>query len=236
MNLKTVLLIIVSAAVCLTAVELTVVTEDWRPYNYQEYGIVKGLSTDIVRQVLDHSGITYEINVFPWSRSYKMALEDKNVLIYTLIRIEPREKLFKWVRPLGKGGQTSLYRLTAKSKINPKALQDVKKYQLAANENSMDHLWLKYNGFDNVSTPPQVENTIRMLFAGRIDMIPFDDSVIESEFTHFGFKTADVVKVLPLFKTPPYMALSLNTPDSILIKLQKAYDELLKSHKIKLVN
>ncbi len=42
--------------------------------------------------------------------------------------------------------------------------------------------------------------------------------------------------MLPLFKTPPYMALSLSTSDDILKKLQKAYDALMKENIIKSVN
>ena len=87
-----------------------------------------------------------------------------------------------------------------------------------------------------MDTPPKVGQTIKMFFAGRFDMIAFDDAVMEAEFKNFGFDHTEADHVLPLFKTPPYMALSLSTSDDILKKLQKAYDALMKENIIKSVN
>jgi len=158
------------------------------------------------------------------------------VLIYTIIRIAPREKLFKWIKPLGNGGTTSLYRLKRNENINPKSIEQAKRFQIIANENSMDHIWLKFNGFNKLLTPPKVENAIRMFFAERVDMIAFDDAVIHDEFQKYGFNSSDAFPVMPLFKTPPYMALSLTTSDEICKQIQDAYDALMKTNKIKLVN
>ncbi|WP_108652436.1 substrate-binding periplasmic protein [Dongshaea marina] len=216
--------------------ELLVVTENWRPYNYEEFGEVKGLSTEIVKKVLERAGIKYQIKVYPWARAYRMAQEDKSVMIYTIIRIPTREKLFKWVRPLGRGGVTSLYRLKKNKHISPITLQEAKSYRIGANKDSMDHLWLQDNGFHNLYTPHAVELTIKMFFYDRFDMIAFDDSTMKSEFSHYGWDPNRAVHVMPLFRTPPYIALSLATPDSIKLKLQEAYDSLMKEEMVELVN
>lgn len=219
------------------AQELTVVTEDWRPYNYREGDEIKGVSTEIVKKVLAQSGIKNTISVLPWARAYDMAQKDPNTMIYTIIRIPQREKLFKWVRPLGNGGTTSLYRLKDKESVNPKTVEEARAFSIVANNDSMDHTWLKDNGFTKLQTPAKVELSLRMFFSGeRVDLIAFDDSVIDEEFKKFGFDKSKVVKVLPLFKTPPYMAVSLSTSDELLARLQKAYDELLAGKKIALVN
>ena len=219
-----------------SAAELEVVTENWRPYNYLEEGEVKGVSTEIVKKVLDRAGLSYSITVYPWSRAYELAQTEENCMIYTIIRIAPREELFKWVRPLGKGGTTSLYRLKKNEQINPQTIEDAKNSTVVANLNSMDHVWLEHQGFAKLETPATVESAIRMFFNERVDMIAFDDAVIQDEFKNFGFDYAEVVQVMPLFETPPYMALSLSTSDEILEKMQKAYDELLEEQKINLVN
>lgn len=219
------------------AQQLKVVTEDWRPYNYLEGGEIKGVSTEIVKQVLAHAGVTYYIGVYPWARAYNMAQREPDTLIYTLIRIPQREKLFKWVRPLGKGGTTSLYRLKSRVDITPQSMEEAKKYRVVANLDSMDQQWLQDNGFSHLETPSKVEAAVRMFFAGnRVDMIAFDDSVLDAEFKTFGFNKEDVVNVMALFKTPPYFAVSLATSDAMVVRLQKAYDELLAKKEIKLVN
>lgn len=216
------------------AQELQVVTEDWSPYNYPEGKEVKGVSTEIVKAVLDRAGIKYSITIFPWSRSYSMAQENKNVMIYTIMRTPQREPLFKWVRPLGEGSETSLYRLKTNTKSMPKTVEEAKNYSVLANKDSMDELWLTANGFKKLQKPPAVEYTIKMFFAGRAEMIAFSDATMKDEFAKQGFSLDDVEKVLPLFKVPPYMALSLSTGDDVLLKIQKAYDDLLKEKKITL--
>jgi len=215
---------------------LEVVTENWRPYNYEEAGVIKGVSTEIVKKVLDNSGIDYTIHVFPWARAYKMALEKKNVLIYTIIRIPQREKLFKWVCPLGKGGETSLYRLKSEKNINISSLADAKKYYIVTNLNSMDHIWLKENGFTKLQIPSAVENAVKMFFGRRASLIAFDSAVMEKECQNAGYDSNNLVKVLTLFKTPPYMALNKETSDNILQKLNKSYEHLFNAKKIDLVN
>jgi polar amino acid transport system substrate-binding protein len=216
--------------------ELLVVTENWVPFNYYENGEVKGTSTEIVKNVLDRTGIKYKIKVYPWARAYKMALEGENILIYTLMRIPQREKLFKWVTPLGKGGITSLYKLKKNKNINPTSIEEAKKYSIGTNNKSMDHLWLMDNGFTNLVTPSKTKHAIKMFFRERFNLLAFNDEVIAEEFNNIGLDPADAISVMPLFRTPPYMALSLRTSDDIRKKIQKAYDELLDENKIKLVN
>jgi len=219
------------------AQELTVVTEDWRPYNFQEGDQIKGVSTEIVKMILERTKVQHTIAVFPWARAYTMAQNNPNTMIYTIIRIPQREKLFKWIRPLGNGGTTSLYRLKDKETVNPKTVEEARAFSIVANIDSMDHTWLKQNGFTRLSTPPTVEQSLKMFFSGaRVDLIAFDDSVLDDEFKKFGYDKSRVVKVLPLFKTPPYMAVSLSTSDEMVTRLQKAYDDLLAEKKITLVN
>ena len=228
--------LVLAGHTALGAENLTVVTEDWHPYNYQAGDEVAGISTAVVKKVLERAGMDYTIDVYPWKRSYKMALEKENCLIYTIIRIEPREKLFKWVRPLGKGGVTSLYRLKRNTHIAPRNLDEAKAYRILANQDSMDHLWLKSKNFPHLETPPTVENAIMMFFKGRADLIAFDSSVMKEEFTKFGFSVDDVVPAMPLFQTPPYMAVSPSTSDAVLLKLQKAFDGLKAEGQIEPVN
>ncbi len=215
---------------------LTVVTENWKPYNYEENGVAKGISTVVVEKILKHAKIKYKLRVLPWARAYMMAQSKKDCLIYTIIRISPRETLFKWVRPLGKGGVTSLYRLKKNTSISFNTLEKAKIYSIVANMSSMDHLWLEFNNFPNIHMSVKPRHSIRMLFAKRVDLLPFNDAVIKDEFESAGYDLNKVTKIMPLFRTPPYFALSLFTSDYILLKLRDSYDELIKSKQISLVD
>ena len=89
--------------VCISSVyaqSIAVVTEDWEPYNYLENNEVVGISTTVVRKVLNKAGIGINggIQMYPWARAYKMVKENKNTLIYTIIRLNKspgsRSKIF----------------------------------------------------------------------------------------------------------------------------------------------
>ncbi len=215
---------------------LRVVTENWRPYSYEENGEIKGKSTAIVKKVLKRAGIDYTMAVYPWSRGYLIAKTEPNVLIFSLVRIPVREKLFKWVRPLGQGDTTSLYRLKGNQNAMPQTIEEAKQFLIVANANSMDHLWLADKGFHNLMTPRTLEQSVKMFVKGRAPLIAIDDHSIMSEFSDILHERDMFVKVMPLFSAPPFMALSNATDDSILLKLQRAYDALLAEGQIDLVN
>ena len=53
---------------------ISVVTEDWPPYNYlDENGEMTGYSTKVVKKVLEKANVQYDIRLYPWARSYEMA-------------------------------------------------------------------------------------------------------------------------------------------------------------------
>src|SRR5512136_411438 len=91
-------LILLSAAGWASGETITIVTEEFPPYNYQDNGKLIGVSTEVVEAVLKQlPEITVEFKVYPWARAYKNALENPNTLIYSLGFNEKRRDLFKWV-------------------------------------------------------------------------------------------------------------------------------------------
>jgi len=72
------------------ASDLLIVTEELPPYNYQEDGVAKGLSTEVVQAVLAETGLEAEIQFYPWARRYIMAQNRTNTLIYSMARIQER--------------------------------------------------------------------------------------------------------------------------------------------------
>ena len=88
---------------------VAVVTEDWKPYSFEEDGAVKGSATGLVRKVLERAGIDYSIKVYPWARAYSMALNDDDTLIFAIVRSGEREPLFNWVGQVAPTDSCSFY-------------------------------------------------------------------------------------------------------------------------------
>ena len=74
-----------------------IITADFPPYDYEEDGQMKGLSTEFVQAILEDLGMEADITSYPWKRAYIMATKEKNVLIYTLARVPAREGKFHFI-------------------------------------------------------------------------------------------------------------------------------------------
>lgn len=87
---------------CLSAqpppLSLRVVTENFPPYNYQtDKGELAGVMNKIVQELLKRLEITPNIEVLPWARAYKTALEQPDTLIYSIVKTPLRQDKFHWL-------------------------------------------------------------------------------------------------------------------------------------------
>ena len=150
---------------------INVVTEDWRPWSYEENGIVKGRSTEVVKAVMDRTGLEYSINVLPWARAFKYASTRPDVLIYALGWTPERERNFKLVGKVTPSNNAYLYRLKTRNDIVINTLSDAKKYTIFANNKSATHTMLINNGFEKIVSGWHQKISVEMLLRGRIDLL-----------------------------------------------------------------
>lgn len=208
--------------------EITVVTEDWRPYNYRDGSKIKGFSTEIVQAVLDRADAPYLLQLFPWSRSYKMALEERNVLIYTIARTEERENLFKWVGPLAPRS-VHLFKLKKRKDMALNTLEDAKKYKIGVVRADAATQLLLQNGFEEnrqLDIVATEEINQRNLFAGKIDLITGNELSLAPQLKDSGLSFADLEQTIALVKGDYYMAFSRTTDDKVVNEVRKALEEV----------
>jgi len=93
--------------------KITVLTEEWAPFNYLENNKPVGISVDIAKEMMKRTGISAEIEIVPWARAYTQAVTRENVMIFTIARTEEREDKFKWV---GKVAEKKMYFFKLKSR------------------------------------------------------------------------------------------------------------------------
>nr|BFE97768.1 hypothetical protein GCM10020185_83040 [Pseudomonas brassicacearum subsp. brassicacearum] len=106
---------------------LRIVTEELPPYNMTQNGRMTGMSTEVVQAVLKEVGMDAPIHSMPWARAYELALNESNVLIYSIVRTPAREPLFPVGRqhrpdavvPLLAGGPAGETRLAGRCPWSP---------------------------------------------------------------------------------------------------------------------
>jgi polar amino acid transport system substrate-binding protein len=209
---------------------LQVVTEEYPPYNYSENGKVLGFCTDVVKEVLKRANIDHSIHSYSWSKSYKMAQSQPNVLIYSIGRNVEREPLFKWVDVIAKT-EVYFYKLKSRRDIKIKKLDDVKKYKIGAVRDDFRAQWLIKQGFTNqLALVPDDRRNMRNLFAHKIDIFPIGEYVayhISHQESH-AFNDLEKTMYVKDLSADLYMAFSNQTPDVVVEKCKKALFEIRK--------
>ncbi|AKA27171.1 substrate-binding periplasmic protein [Pseudomonas chlororaphis] len=235
---KRLLLVLASASVFLAAgaraaetsgPSLVLLTENFPPYNMARNGKnfaqgenIDGIAVDIVREMFKRAGINYSLTLrFPWERIYKLALEQPGYGVFVMARLQDREKLFKWVGPIGPDDWIMLAR--EDSKIALQSLEQARKYRVGAYKGDAIAETLAKQGLNPLVVLKDQDNA-RKLVEGHIDLWATGDPAgryLAKQAGVSGLKT-----VLRFHSTQLYLALNKEVPDETVARLQAALDQL----------
>lgn len=211
--------------------DLVLLTENFPPYNMAKNGKnfaqdenINGIAVDIVREMFKRANITYSLTLrFPWERIYKLALEKPGYGVFVMARLPDREKLFKWVGPIGPDDWIMLAK--ADSKISLETLDDARKYKIGAYKGDAIAETLAKQGLKPIVVLRDQDNA-KKLTSGQIDLWATGDPAgryLARQDGVTGLKT-----VLRFNSAELYLALNKDVPDDVVVKLQAALDQLRK--------
>lgn len=211
------------------ALDITIVTENAPPYNYEEDGKVKGVSTEVLQAIFQKIDIDEPpIQVYPWARAYRMALNGENVLIYSITRLPEREEQFKWVGTIAPV-TVYLYKFKERTDIQLMTLDDAKQYVVGAARDDTKLQYLEGKGFDISEVVSSDEQNLRKLKAKRIELAPFEELKLAHVVkTMRGIDLSDFEKAYPLqdLFLDVSIAFSFNTPDEVVDRFKKALEKI----------
>jgi polar amino acid transport system substrate-binding protein len=124
---------------------VNIVTEHLPPFQISTPTEIQGFATQIIVTAFSNTPYSYDIKVFPWSRSYNMALKKENTCIYSMARTSEREDKFIWVHTIAKRN-ASLIALKSQN-LTITSLDDAKKYNTAVIRDDVTHQFLLSEGF-----------------------------------------------------------------------------------------
>ena len=237
---KRLLLVLASAALLLSSgaraaeasdTSLVLLTENFPPYNMAKNGKnfaqgdnINGIAVDIVRQMFQRAGINYSLTLrFPWERIYKLALEQPGYGVFVMARLPDREKLFKWVGPIGPDDWILLAK--ADSNITLEKLEQARHYKIGAYKGDAIAETLAKQGLAPLVVLRDQDNAKKLL-SGQIDLWATGDPAgryLAKQEGISGLKT-----VLRFNSAELYLALNKDVSDDIVAKLQAALDQLRK--------
>jgi len=217
------------------ATDLVLLTENFPPYNMAKNGKnfaqdenINGIAVDIVREMFKRAEVSYSLTLrFPWERIYKLALEKPGYGVFVMARLPDREKLFKWVGPIGPDDWIMLAK--ADSKISLETLDDARKYKIGAYKGDAIAETLGKQGLNPIVVLRDQDNA-KKLVNGQIDLWATGDPAgryLARQEGVNGLKT-----VLRFNSAELYLALNKDVPDEMVTKLQAALDQLRKEGKV----
>jgi polar amino acid transport system substrate-binding protein len=215
-------------------VKLLLVTEESYPLNYLfTHGNRKevvGYATELLETILVEANIDYQKQLMPWSRAYKKATTEPNVLIYSIGRLPAREPLFYWIGEIVKINY-HLYALSNRINELPDQLDQLKQAKVAVIKSDLNHQYMLENGFSNMVYVNDYSQMNNLMLSERVDF--FASSIIGIYFfaKRYNHKLKDFSSVHSFedFDVSLYFALSKATDESVAKRLTAAYQKVVDS-------
>ncbi|MCP4346590.1 MAG: transporter substrate-binding domain-containing protein [Desulfobacterales bacterium] len=218
-----------SLAYAQTKTDLMYMTENARPFNWEENGELKGLAVELLRLMWDRMGMPHQkIKLYPWARAYFYLQEKPNTVLFSTSRTEHRENMFKWVCPI----KRTKYSLIARKDRNIKiaTFDDAKKYEVGSIRDDVAEQLLKNKNFpdDKIQPVADIRQNIHKINIGRIDLMTFNEESMYNWIKKMGFKTEDFETVYVIQETPVCYAFNKGVSDDVITQFQNALDQIVK--------
>lgn len=208
---------------------LQVVTEEYAPFNYSENGKLTGLSTEVVTEMGRRAKVPLTFAAMPWPQAYDQAQMKSNTCIYSMARLENRERLFKWVGVLA----TNSWGLYAKNGFNDpiKSLADARPYRIGGVTNDAKVMWLRDNAVTNIVTVDEDKLVPPMLTLDRKKLNAVDlwvTGVYAQKAVASAAGVADTKLVLKIRNEPLWLACGPSVASGTIKSLADALESMKK--------
>ena len=209
--------------------DLSLMSEDFPPYNFVANGELTGSSVDLMVRILQelHSTLTRsDIQILPWARSYLLLQKQPNAVLFATTRTENREKLFKWVGPISTARNVIIGKKSRHFLIH--GPNDLAGFQIGVVENDAGQQLLDQLGMpkDHEDVADSGELNVRKLINDRFDLIAYDENVVRWILKNEGQNPEDYETVYLLGEGQHYFAFNKGVPDEVIKAFQKTLDEL----------
>ena len=190
LSLVLALMVSSSAAVAQSVDDLTIITENYPPFNFQKEGVLQGIAVDTMVAMLQRvksQQTRDDIRLLPWARGYELVLTQANTGLFSTTRTEEREKLFKWVGPIAPNRVGLIAR---KDKgITIEVPTDIASYKIGTIRDDVAEALLVEAGVPLAKLQRVGENimNIKKLNHGRIDLWAYGEIVAMWDILANGF-------------------------------------------------
>jgi polar amino acid transport system substrate-binding protein len=215
------------------AQQVRYVTENLPPFNYiNADGEQDGVAVNIARELNLQLGTKTRIEFMPWARAMKIASEEENVLIFSVLKTPEREDHFHWLMPIT-SINISLFALPNSPNCCPKGLDKIERQTIGIMRSGayVDYV----RSFSNISSSKIVlgnsyEQLYTMLLLGRIDFYVGPLMLSHYMNSQLNLPTSQqpvLAFTLPKqFQNQLYFAMSKSSKEDIVVKYRESLQQI----------
>ena len=202
------------------------VTENAPPLQYMLDGDIKGVSTQLVRDVLEEAELSATFDMYPWARAMDVAMKRPNTLLFSTIRNSERESQFHWIGKLGRF-QLGFVGLKTNLSLEIRQIEDATQYVIGAMRDDYTHQFLLGNGFtaDSLIVRSSLQELMDLLYKGRIDAFIIDRHLVcdLAQMYTFDCEQLHMVYNIEALSVDVYLAANKDSSSAEIKRLQKAF-------------
>ena len=192
---------------------------------------VTGFSIDLLREIFDRAALDLskcDITPVSWARGIHELQNMRHRIMFSVARTPERAAHFKWVGPIYRFNMSLIGKKFNQFKIS--SYDDVKRYNIGTLKQSAPEKILINNGIsaNKLKRVTKVIVNIRKLEHGRIDLVAHVLAPLKYEMRELHLNPDDYEEVFIIGSTELYYAFSLDTPDSLIQRLQLSMDQIRK--------
>jgi polar amino acid transport system substrate-binding protein len=210
----------------LLADELLILTENLPPLNYVENGVLVGPAVEMIKEIQRRIGSKEKIHVYPWARAYQTAMEEKNIILFCMVRTKVREDKFIWIGQVARKRDILAAKRGSGIKIN--SLEDAKKVShIGTLRDDVKEIYLKNHGFTNLVSTHDDQRNAKKLVLGRIDLWATKKPGLLTICKLAGVDYRDIEEVYSIRESSISIAASKRTSHEIIEKWKEAFNEMI---------
>lgn len=208
--------------------ELTLMTEEYPPFNFTREGKLQGLAVDLLVAAAAQSGSSIKaanIRVFPWTRAYTLTLHGKDSMLFSTTRTAERESLFHWVGPIS---PIRLVLIAPRSRdIRIENTAQLEGYRIGVVRDDIGEVTLTSMGLEHrLQSNASTDLLLKMMERGRIDLWAYEETVARWLIKEAGLSFDDFEVVYVLKEAELYFAFSRDVPEAVRRTLQQAVNQV----------
>jgi len=223
-----------SSAQSIAEEQLTLYTEHFPPYNFEENGAIRGINADILSQACVIAKIKCDMQLYPWLRALELAQKNPASGIFSIVRTKARSNLFQWIGPLA-SSKAYLYRLASRSEVSATNLEQAKQFSVAVAHGDVYEEFLLAEGFSygkNLIEFRSKSEPIPLFLQGKVDLVIGSDIAMPSWLASYQMPAEAAIPVVDVSDTGNnFIALNHAVSAELANRLQQAIDQLKQNGK-----